>query len=164
MYIFLSQTKKVPSDSLCPSEDSKGLWDTESSKRAEHPLSNPPETRILTFFSSCNPQIKTAKVIGHIYSSCSCCWIWPTVGLLPACHLGAFCVWAQLIWIARECSARQAGCHSSAQDLLTPPQAHARTKPLFVSCVATRGWRGKGQAPSVGRIKPKQQSSAECVK
>lgn len=40
-------------------------------------------------------------------------------------------------------------------DTLTPTQEHTCTKPPFVSCVVTLGWRGEGQSPSVGKVRPK---------
>lgn len=78
-----------------------------------HPISSRNQDWLT--LSGGNPKIKTDRVTSHICSSCPYCWSSPTAGLLPASPSDASFVWAQLIWIAKECWARQAVSHSSAK-------------------------------------------------
>lgn len=123
----------MSSNSLCPSEDSKGLRSSESSETAEHPPSHPWEIRTLTLPGwRGNPKIKTAGATSATVS--------PMAGaqLQQVCYLpslDALCVWAQLDGWAEAGGSGLSCCLSSTQ-------ARSRCLPLVSLQGDGQGQRG----------------------
>lgn len=163
--MFLSQTKKVLNDSLCPSENSKGLWNPE---RPEHPPSNPPEIRTHSLFEVAQVVTPKSRQPGSLVTFVALVPISGArlqyAGYLPPLRMPSCLSTADMnsqgaLGKAGSISQLSKGRRGSGSvlllDTLTPTQEHTCTKPPFVSCVVTLGWRGEGQSPSVGKVRPK---------